>query len=107
MMVKRKTTSTSLPYIMPHDLICCVDNRYSGGRNEVSGTLHWGPDSSLDSFWRTSGVSYMTRGDYSDDYHVFGMEWSETYIYTWVDTRLAVRPLVIDSTICVLCCSSP
>jgi hypothetical protein len=33
----------------------------------------------------------MTRGDYSDGYHTFGMEWSDTYIYTWVDTRLAVR----------------
>jgi hypothetical protein len=32
----------------------------------------------------------MTRGDYSDDYHTFGMEWSDEYIYTWVDSRLAV-----------------
>lgn len=32
----------------------------------------------------------MTRGDYSDDFHTFGMEWSDSYIYTWVDSRLAV-----------------
>ncbi|OKL57256.1 hypothetical protein UA08_07422 [Talaromyces atroroseus] len=62
---------------------------YAGGRNEVSGTLHWAPVSTLDAYWRTSGVKYMTRGDYSDSYHTFGMEWSDSYIYTWVDSRLA------------------
>ena len=44
----------------------------------------------LDAFWRTNGVRYMTRGDYSDGFHTFGMEWSGSYIYTWVDSRLAV-----------------
>jgi hypothetical protein len=65
-------------------------HRYKGGRNEVGGTLHWAPNSDLDAFWRTNGVRYMTRGDYSDDFHTFGMEWSDSYIYTWVDSRLAV-----------------
>lgn len=67
--------------------------RYDGGRNVVGGTLHWAPNAALDAFYRTNGVKYMTRGDYSDDYHTFGMEWSEDYIYTWVDTRLAVSYL--------------
>ncbi|KAH8690186.1 putative gram-negative bacteria binding protein [Talaromyces proteolyticus] len=62
---------------------------YNGGRNEVGGTLHWAPNAMLDAFWRTNGVRYMTRGDYSDDFHTFGMEWSDSYIYTWVDSRLA------------------
>ncbi|EED20770.1 gram-negative bacteria binding protein, putative [Talaromyces stipitatus ATCC 10500] len=62
---------------------------YEGGRNLVGGTLHWAPNPVLDAFWRTNGVKYMTRGDYSDDYHTFGMEWSDEYIYTWVDSRLA------------------
>ncbi|GAM37197.1 hypothetical protein TCE0_022f06912 [Talaromyces pinophilus] len=62
---------------------------YDGGRNLVGGTLHWAPNAVLDAFYRTTGVKYMTRGDYSDDYHTFGMEWSDEYIYTWVDSRLA------------------
>lgn len=66
------------------------DRDYDGGRNTVGGTLHWGPQSSLDAFWRTNGIRYMKRGDYSEDFHVFGVEWSENYIYTYVDSRLAV-----------------
>ncbi|KIN08760.1 glycoside hydrolase family 16 protein [Oidiodendron maius Zn] len=62
---------------------------YAGGRNLVGGTLHWAPDSVLDAYYRTSGVRYLKRGDYSDDFHTFGMEWGEDYIYTWVDSRLA------------------
>jgi hypothetical protein len=65
-------------------------NRYSGGRNLVGGTLHWAPYSVLDAFYRTNGVKYKSRGDYSDGYHVYGMEWSDSYIYTYVDSRLAV-----------------
>lgn len=65
-------------------------HRYKGGRNEIGGTLHWAPNSALDAFWRTNGVRYLTRGDYSDGFHTFGMEWSDSYIYTWVDSRLAV-----------------
>jgi beta-glucanase (GH16 family) len=61
---------------------------YTGGRNVVSGTLHWAPNWLLDAFWRTTGNRYLKRADYSDAYHTYGMEWSENYIYTWVDTRI-------------------
>ena len=44
----------------------------------------------MDAFFRTAGVRSMKRGDYSDGFHTFGMEWSENYIYTYVDSRLAV-----------------
>ncbi|KAH8594619.1 concanavalin A-like lectin/glucanase domain-containing protein [Bisporella sp. PMI_857] len=40
------------------------------------------------SMYDTMGVRYLRRTDYSEAYHVFGMEWSENYIYTWVDTRI-------------------
>jgi hypothetical protein len=83
--------------------------RYAGGRNvvrheyfrpicntnilsQVSGTLHWAPESVLDAFYRTTGVRYLKRNDYSDNFHTYGAEWSENYIYTWVDTRIAVKP---------------
>ncbi|KAI1339990.1 putative gram-negative bacteria binding protein [Xylariaceae sp. FL0016] len=62
---------------------------YDGGRSVVGGTLHWGPESALDAFWRTGGVRYLQRGDYSQRFHTYGVEWSENYIYTYVDSRLA------------------
>uniref|UniRef100_A0A093V4X5 Beta-1,3-glucan-binding protein n=1 Tax=Talaromyces marneffei PM1 TaxID=1077442 RepID=A0A093V4X5_TALMA len=70
-------------------LIVRTGDRYDGGRNLVGGTLHWAPNPVLDAFYRTNGVKYTTRGDYSDNYHTYGMEWSDEYIYTWVDSRLA------------------
>ncbi|KAI1848719.1 hypothetical protein JX266_005578 [Neoarthrinium moseri] len=61
---------------------------YSGGRDEVSGTLHWGPDTGEDGYWRTSNTRQIKHGDYSDDFHIYGMEWSDSYLYTYVDNRL-------------------
>ena len=70
------------------DLILAIKTNLT---NQVGGTLHWAPEVVLDAFYRTSGVRYLKRSDYSDAFHTYGMEWSENYIYTWVDTRLAVR----------------
>ncbi|KAK6068054.1 beta-1,3-glucan-binding protein [Seiridium cupressi] len=30
----------------------------------------------------------MKHGDYSDGFHTYGLEWSENYLYTYVDNRL-------------------
>ncbi|KAG0645760.1 Beta-1 [Hyphodiscus hymeniophilus] len=65
---------------------------YRGGRNLVGGTLHWAPQAVLDAFYRTSGVRYLKRNDYSDSFHTYAVEWSENYIYTWVDSRIALDP---------------
>ena len=53
----------------------------------------------------------MTRGDYSEAYHTYGMEWSDSYIYTWVDSRLAVSlsiywvsHIVDDKTVAINIC---
>jgi beta-glucanase (GH16 family) len=59
----------------------------------VSGTLHWGPNAVLDLFFRATGKRDLRRTDFSEDFHLFGMEWTEDYIYTYVDSRLAVRYL--------------
>lgn len=62
---------------------------YDGGRNTVGGTLHWGPTSSLDAFWRTMGVWYMKRGSFAEGFHTFGVQWTPSAIFTYVDTPLA------------------
>ncbi len=59
-----------------------------GGRDTYTSTLHWGPSSSLDGFWRTTAGRQIRRTDFTESYHTFGMEWSEDYLYTYMDSRL-------------------
>jgi len=42
---------------------------YSDGSDTASSSLHWGLDS-------------------TKDFHTFGLEWSENYLYTYIDNRL-------------------
>jgi len=60
----------------------------NGGIDTFTSTLHWGPASGFDAFWRTTNGRTLPRGDYSQSFHTFGMEWSENYLYTYIDTRL-------------------
>ncbi len=54
----------------------------AGGRNFVQSTLHWGPTSGLDRFWKTSGSITYSRTDFSNDFHTFGLEWTPDYMLT-------------------------
>jgi beta-glucanase (GH16 family) len=64
------------------------DDYPSGGRDSLIGALHWGPISEADGFWRTSGQHRVRRTDYSEKFHTFGVEWSEDYLFTYIDSRL-------------------
>ena len=57
-----------------------------GGRDKFGSTLHWGPDWSTNSFNKTHQI-YTSSGDLSDDFHVYGLVWNETYIGTYLDTE--------------------
>jgi hypothetical protein len=77
-------------------------SEYPDGRDSVGSTLHWGPISDADAFWKTSGKHNLRRTDYSKAFHTFGLEWSEKYLFMYVDTRLVVSvilrsPVVTDS----------
>jgi beta-glucanase (GH16 family) len=48
---------------------------YPGGRNVYYTTLHWGPSSVLDSYWKTMAVRTQRRGDFTDSFHTYGLEW--------------------------------
>ncbi|KAK7885196.1 hypothetical protein LTR67_010687 [Exophiala xenobiotica] len=63
-------------------------SEYPDGRDSVGSTLHWGPISDADAFWKTSGKHNLRRTDYSKAFHTFGLEWSEKYLFMYVDTRL-------------------
>jgi len=64
-------------------------SNYSGGRDTSSSALHWGLDFNTDQFLQTSAKHYLRRSDYSKGFHTFGLEWSENYLYTYIDNRLA------------------
>ncbi|KAL1874340.1 hypothetical protein VTK73DRAFT_472 [Phialemonium thermophilum] len=59
-----------------------------GGNNIISSTLHWGPDPDDDAWWRTNVKRSALHTTYSDKFHTFGLEWSEKYLFTYVNTRL-------------------
>lgn len=52
--------------------------------NQTHGTLHYGPDPG--SGHQYSGTEYtLSSGDFSDDYHVFSIEWSENEVSWFID----------------------
>lgn len=59
-----------------------------GGNDMYYGTLHWGPTSETDSYWLTSGAKKIRRGDFSKDFHTFGIQWTSRYIYFYLDSRI-------------------
>jgi beta-glucanase (GH16 family) len=63
---------------------------YPDGRDSVISALHWGPHPQADAFWKTSGKHNLRRTDYSESFHTYGLEWSENYLFTYIDTRLLV-----------------
>ena len=74
------------------DIMESRGNNYTypqGGNNIISSTLHWGPDPDNDEWWRSNVKREALHTTYSAAFHTYGLEWSEKYIFTYVDTRLA------------------
>jgi len=59
-----------------------------GGNNIVSSALHWGPDPANDAFWRTNVKRPALHTTYSAGYNTFGVEWSQRYLFTYINSRL-------------------
>ena len=59
-----------------------------GGNNIISSALHWGPNPANDAWWRTNVKRSALHTTYAKGFHTFGLEWSEKYLFTYVDTRL-------------------
>jgi beta-glucanase (GH16 family) len=64
------------------------DWKYPVGRDAISSALHWGPTSKLDAYWQTYGIKFLRRTDFTKEYHTFGLQWSEDYLFTYLDSRL-------------------
>lgn len=54
-----------------------------GGRDTYGSTLHWGPSYAENMYPKTHATRKST--DLSEDFHVYGLIWNETYIGTYFD----------------------
>ena len=73
------------------DLAESRGNNYTypqGGNNIISSALHWGPDPANDAFWRTNVKRPALHTTYSAGFNTFGVEWSQKYLFTYVNSRL-------------------
>lgn len=59
-----------------------------GGNDVVSSALHWGPDSGNDGYRLTNNFKDGLHSEFGDAFHVYGIEWSEKYLFTYIDTQL-------------------
>ena len=72
----------------PHTLITHVPYSYDRVHFRFGSTLHWGPYYGEDKFASTHATAKAPAGgDFSTDFHTFGVEWSEDYLFTYLDTR--------------------
>ncbi|KAF2740978.1 putative beta-1,3-glucan-binding protein [Polyplosphaeria fusca] len=73
------------------DIMESRGNNYTygqGGNNIVSSALHFGPNKENDGWWRNNVKRKANHATYAQGYHTYGVEWSEKYIFTYIDTRL-------------------
>ena len=56
----------------------------AGGRNKFGSTLHWGPDWS-ENRWHMTHGSYTHFEDLSDEFHTYGLMWTDDRLYTYID----------------------
>jgi len=59
-----------------------------GGNNIVSSAMHWGPDPANDAWWRTDVKRAALQTTYAAKEHTFGLEWSQKYLFTYINSRL-------------------
>lgn len=73
------------------DIVESRGNNYTyaqGGNNIASSALHWGPNPANDAWWRTNVKRSALHTTYASKEHKFGLEWSQKYIFTYIDTLL-------------------
>ncbi|AEO64879.1 glycoside hydrolase family 16 protein [Thermothielavioides terrestris NRRL 8126] len=73
------------------DLMESRGNNYTypqGGNNIMSSALHWGPNPANDGWWRTNVKRQALHTTYSAGFNTFGLEWSQKYLFTYVNSRL-------------------
>ncbi|EJT70769.1 beta-1,3-glucan-binding protein [Gaeumannomyces tritici R3-111a-1] len=59
-----------------------------GGNNIMSSALHWGLNAGTDAWWKTNNKRQALKSTYSSGFNTFGLEWSQNYLFTYVNSRL-------------------
>jgi beta-glucanase (GH16 family) len=67
------------------------------GVEAVGSTLHWGPYFEENKFELTTEEVTLESTDFSEDFHTFGLVWTEDELYTYIDTD-DNRALYVDFT---------
>ncbi|KAL3423123.1 glucan -beta-glucosidase [Phlyctema vagabunda] len=75
------------------DIMESRGNNYSyslGGNNFYTSALHWGPadDAGADAYRTTTHTRTASHSQFGDKFHKFGLEWSEKYLFTYIDNAL-------------------
>lgn len=60
----------------------------AGGNNMASSSLHWGPDAKNDAWYHTYKSRIAKHTTYSEHYNTFTLEWSQKYLFTYINNRL-------------------
>lgn len=90
-MLPRNSTYGVWPQSGEIDIVESRGNNHSyaqGGNDIISSALHWGPNPANDAWWRTNNKRNALHTTFAKKFHTFGVEWSERYIFTYINSRL-------------------
>ncbi|KAL2022969.1 hypothetical protein VTK56DRAFT_4184 [Thermocarpiscus australiensis] len=90
-MMPVNSTYGSWPQSGEIDIVESRGNNYThpqGGNNIISSALHWGPNPANDAWWRTNVKRPALHTTYAAGFNTFGLEWSQKYLFTYVNSRL-------------------
>ncbi|KAL7423010.1 hypothetical protein Q5752_002308 [Cryptotrichosporon argae] len=59
------------------------------GVDYAQSDIHWGPTVDLDREYLTWGYREERRKYYNQEWHTFGLEWNENYMWTYTDTKVS------------------
>ena len=73
------------------DIAIARGNNYTyqdGGDNVIQSSLRWGPNTENDGWFRTNIKNTALHTTFADNFNTFGLEWSEKYLFTYLNSRL-------------------
>lgn len=59
--------------------------------NKIGSTMHWGPDYLGNRFNLTHQEFQIANGSSTDNFHIFGLQWNETTLTTYVDDSIVLQ----------------
>ncbi|KAG1421000.1 hypothetical protein G6F58_003942 [Rhizopus delemar] len=62
-----------------------------GNTSQILSTLHWGPNFYLNKYHLTQGQIQSKTGTFSDNFHIYGLEWSKEGLRTYVDDQTVLQ----------------